>query len=1080
MKKNRSIARLITIFMVLLIFLAVTSLGYLLISGKYSRFHQELSSFQKEFTDRQKTELQSQVNQTIEYIDHRLSQIESLARRKLKQRVEESLQIATAIHQKYQQRSDVEIKQLIKTTLGAIRYDNGSGYYYVLNGKGVFQLNPNQPTVEGLSLSDLDRKDKPNLTSRFQEIAAGSGAGFNTYLFHKPGQQQGSRSKKITFIKRFEPYNWYFGTGIYLDSLEEDIQKQANDYLNIHRFGNNNQNYVFAIKLLDINGGNDFGIMYANANRPDLIGRHISDNTPDAKGKLYRREFLKGLREHGQCFVSYWYKKIGDNPQPQLKTSFFRLYKKANLIVAAGAYHPDMDAVIAVYQSKLEKNISRDVRNIVLILFLTFFTLLLIIRFMSKKIQREFQVFTNFFNRAARQNLEIDHSDLSLKEFQELAATVNQMVTQRQQVEQSLRNSEEKFQALAETSPTAIYIHQHGVFVYANPAACDISGYPLDELLHLKFWELIHPDTREQVKLAGQQRERGEVAPSRYEMKIITKQGELKWLDFSGATIDFEGEPAIMGSVIDITDRKKTEQALLTEKERLAVTLSSIGDGVMATDISGKITLINNAAEQITGWLSDAAMGQDLAVVLSATPNNENDSTTDLLHPLEGANQLNYRQEQINILSLDGEEKIIAASTAPISGQTGKVIGSIVVIRNITEKVRLRKEMETNQKLESIGLLAGGIAHDFNNLLTAVYGNISLAKMFPDNHEKVSHYLEKSEQSLSQAQGLTQQLLTFARGGSPVKQLTAIGPLLHEVAKFSLRGSNTNVEINVAADLWTASVDTGQFSQIINNLAINASQAMPNGGKLIITAENVILPPAELPVEINNDLFIKITIADQGSGISPEHLSKIFDPYFTTKQAGSGLGLATVFSITKNHEGLINVKSEPGTGTTFTIHLPASGSGSVEEVEAEHITEITDITQTIAGKILVMDDEEVVRETCGEMLTIIGHTVDYAANGQEALDKYQQALQEQQPFDLVVMDLTIPGGIGGKEAIRMLLDIDPKAKAIVSSGYSHDDVMANFRDYGFMGVIAKPYILDSFNKVIQEILSLSTTITGID
>ena len=1066
MGKTKSITRLITIFMVLLIFLAVTSLGYLLISEKYSRFQQELTSFQENFTARQKAELQSQVNQTIEYIDHRLSQIENLARQKLKQRVEESLQIATAIYQKYQSRSETEIKQLIKTTLGAIRYDNSSGYYYIFDQTGVFQLNPNRPEIEGMSLSDLENKDQPNLTTRFHEITSGSGAGFNTYQFHKPGQPQGSKSKKITFIKRFEPYNWYFGTGTYLDNLEETIQKQINDYLNIHRFGSKNQNYVFVIKLLDINGGIDFGIMYANANRPDLIGKHISDRTPDANGKLYRQDFLKGLREHGQCFVSYWYKKIGDNPQPQLKTSFFKLYKKANLIVAAGAYHPDMDAVIALYQSKLEKNISRDVRNIVFILLLTFFSLLLIIRFMSKKIQREFQVFTNFFTRAARQNQTIDLYDLSLKEFQDLAVTVNQMIKQRQQVEQSLRDSEGKFKTLADTSPTAIFIHQNETFVYANPAGCRISAYTLDELLQMKFWELVHPDIREQVKLAGQRRESGQEIPARYEMKILTKHGELKWLDFSAATIEFKGKPAIMGSVIDITDRKQAEQALLAEKERLAVTLSSIGDGVMATGISGKITLMNHAAKQITGWISDTALGQDLAVVLSAIPNNENESPVDLLHQLEDADQHNYRQEQISILSRNGEEKIIAASTAPISGQDGKAIGSIVVIRDITEKVRLRKEMETNQKLESIGLLAGGIAHDFNNLLTAIYGNVSLAKMFPDNQEKVSHYLEKTEQSLSQAQGLTQQLLTFARGGSPVKQLAAIGPLLHEVAKFSLRGSNTDVEINIATDLWSASVDTGQFSQIINNLAMNASQAMPNGGRLIIKAENATLSPAELPVESDNDHFIKITMTDQGVGINPEYLSKIFDPYFTTKRTGSGLGLATVFSIIKNHNGLIKVKSEPDTGTTFTILLPASGTEPAAETE-----QITETKQIITGKILIMDDEEVVRETCGEMLMVMGHTVDYAANGQEALDKYQQALQKQRPFDLVIMDLTIPGGIGGKEAIQLLLEIDPHAKAIVSSGYSHDDVMANFRDYGFLGVIAKPYILDSFTQVIQKILT---------
>ena len=219
MKKTKSIVRLVSIFMVLLIFLAVVSLGYLLISEKYSRFHQELTSFQENFTARQKTELQSQVSQTIEYIDHRLSQVESLARQKLKQRVEESLQIATAIHQQYQSHSTAEIKQLIKTTLGAIRYNDGLGYYYIVDDKGIFQLNPNLPAVEGLSFKDLENRDQPNLMARFQEIVSGSGAGFNTYQFHTPGQPRGSRTKKITFIKRFEPYNWYFGTGIYLDSL---------------------------------------------------------------------------------------------------------------------------------------------------------------------------------------------------------------------------------------------------------------------------------------------------------------------------------------------------------------------------------------------------------------------------------------------------------------------------------------------------------------------------------------------------------------------------------------------------------------------------------------------------------------------------------------------------------------------------------------------------------------------------------------------------------------------------------------------------------------------------------------------
>ncbi len=633
----------------------------------------------------------------------------------------------------------------------------------------------------------------------------------------------------------------------------------------------------------------------------------------------------------------------------------------------------------------------------------------------------------------------------------------------------ALRNSEEKFRALAITSPTAIFIHQQGTFVYANPAALEISGFTLDEILQMKFWELVHPDIREQVKNFGQQREArtGADIPQRYEMKIITKQGDIKWLDFNAATIEFNGKPAIMGNVIDITDRKNGENELLSEKERLAVTLSSIGDGVIAVDLSGKITLMNAAAEEITGWTADIALGRNLAVILSLTTENNSEPPVDLSRQVQKTGAPCYRQELVSIYSDDGEEKIIADSAAPIRNQDGKIIGIIIVIRDITEKVRIRKELETSQNLESIGLLAGGIAHDFNNLLTAIYGNISLAKMYPDDKNKVFHYLDKTENSLAQAKALTEQLLTFAKGGSPVKQLVNIGPLLEEIAKFSLRGSKTNLQTDIAADLWLAEVDTGQFSQVINNLAINANQAMPSGGTLTIKAENMLLSPMEIIPEKENDYYIKITVADQGFGISQKHLDKIFAPYFTTKHEGSGLGLATVYSIIKNHHGQIKAESEVGKGSTFTILLPASGATAESNIEAQDSTETG---QTGSGKILIMDDEEVVREICGEMIVAMGHTVDYAANGQEALEKYQQSMGEQQPFDLVIMDLTIPGGMGGKETISKLLKIDPQAKAIVSSGYSHDDVMANYQDYGFHGVAAKPYLFSDLNKVIQNLI----------
>jgi len=631
----------------------------------------------------------------------------------------------------------------------------------------------------------------------------------------------------------------------------------------------------------------------------------------------------------------------------------------------------------------------------------------------------------------------------------------------------ALRNSEEKFRALAITSPSSIFIHQQKTYIYINPAFCQLTGYSETELLQMKFWEVVHPDMRELIKKYDLRHKNGQRAPKRFEVKILTKAGAIKWLDFSAELITYQEKLTTIGNAIDITDRKNGEQELLSEKERLAVTLSSIGDGVIAVDLTGKITLMNTVAEEITGWTADIALGRNLAVVLSLTTENSSEPPVDLLRQVQKTGAPCYRQEVVSIYSDDVEEKIIADSAAPIRDQDGKIIGIIIVIRDVTEKVRIRKELETSQNLESIGLLAGGIAHDFNNLLTAIYGNISLAKMYPDDKNKVFHYLDKTENSLAQAKALTEQLLTFAKGGSPVKQLVNIGPLLEEIAKFSLRGSKTNLQTDIAADLWLAEVDTGQFSQVINNLAINANQAMPGGGTLTIKAENMLLSPKEIIPEKENDYYIKITVADQGFGISQKHLDKIFAPYFTTKHEGSGLGLATVYSIIRNHHGQIKAESEVGKGSTFTILLPASGATAENNIEAQDSIEIG---QTGRGKILIMDDEEFVREICGEILMAMGHTVDYAADGQEALEKYQQSMGEQQPFDLVIMDLTIPGGMGGKETISKLLKIDPQAKAIVSSGYSHDDVMANYQDYGFHGVAAKPYLFSDLNKILQNLI----------
>jgi len=352
--------------------------------------------------------------------------------------------------------------------------------------------------------------------------------------------------------------------------------------------------------------------------------------------------------------------------------------------------------------------------------------------------------------------------------------------------------------------------------------------------------------------------------------------------------------------------------------------------------------------------------------------------------------------------------------------------------------------------------LAGGIAHDFNNILTAILGNISLARMQQHDSEKTAKRLAEAENAASRARDLTQQLLTFARGGEPVKKVVKAGALLKEAAGFAMHGSSVRCEFALADDLWPVEVDEGQLSQVIHNLVINAAQAMPDGGIITIGAANY----RSLP---EGQRCVRISVADTGTGIPEQHLQRIFDPYFTTKQQGSGLGLATCYSIIKKHGGFISVESTLGKGSTFCLSLPASELSGAVKPESQ-----TDLAYG-AGRVLVMDDEEPVRETLQAILEELGYTAECTENGAEAVELYQRRKEEGTPFSVVILDLTIPGGIGGKDAIAMLRNIEPGIKAVVSSGYSTDPVMGSYREYGFSAVLSKPFQVQEMSKVLQEL-----------
>ncbi len=517
------------------------------------------------------------------------------------------------------------------------------------------------------------------------------------------------------------------------------------------------------------------------------------------------------------------------------------------------------------------------------------------------------------------------------------------------------------------------------------------------------------------------------------------------------------------------TKLRKRDASLAEEKERLAVTLRSIGDGVITTDVEGRVLLMNKVAEHLTGWQQDEAHGRLLSDVFKIVGHNTREACENPFDTVMRSQGIVELQDHTILVSKDGREMTIADSGAPILDKESRVVGVVLVFRDVTEKEKAEEEFIKAEKLESLGILAGGIAHDFNNILTSVIGNISLAKIYsPDG--KIAQRLSDAERAALRAKDLTQQLLTFSKGGAPIKGVASVSEIIRDSAHFALRGSNVKCNFHMASDLRTIEVDEGQISQVIHNMIINADQSMPQGGIIDIRCENVDVSETDY-LPLKRGQYIKISIADHGVGITKENIAKIFDPYFTTKKKGSGLGLTTSYSIIKRHEGHIAVESEPGVGTTFEIYLPASGKESPK-------TESTCSEGTLCtgkGRILLMDDEEFIRQVAGEMLGYLGYEVEFASNGEETIDLYKRARESGHTFDAVIMDLTIPGGMGGRDAVRKLIEIDPNVRAIASSGYSNDPVMADYRGYGFCGVVIKPYKADELGNAVHSVLKIAQT-----
>jgi PAS domain S-box-containing protein len=554
-----------------------------------------------------------------------------------------------------------------------------------------------------------------------------------------------------------------------------------------------------------------------------------------------------------------------------------------------------------------------------------------------------------------------------VKPFQDKQVIASiEMALSRSQIEKKLFRSEEIYHTLIDNIQDGLFLIQDGKLKFVNEAFSRIPGYTVDEVLGMEFQDFVAPEDRDMVVDRYVRMMKGEKVLTNYEFHGIRKNETKRTTIYLVCSpITYQGKPAVLGTVKDITKRKQLE-------------------------------------------------------------------------------------EQMQLINDELEERIIERTT---------------------ELKQTYKQLYHAQKMESVGILAGGIAHDFNNLLTVILGNILLAKRDVDPEDRVFNVLLEAEDASLRAKDLTQELLTFSKGGEPIKRTISIAKLIEDTVNFTIRGTNVTCKFEIPDNLYNIDGDDVQITQVISNIIINADQAMLEGGTIRVRCENVTISSEHENTTLpENTNFIRISIEDHGTGMPKEQISLIFDPFFTTKEKGSGLGLATAYSIIKKHGGQITVESEVGTGSTFYIYLPAAQKKVSPKADMDVIEKPSEGS---GERILVMDDDENIRFLLSEILTSYGYMTESACDGAQAIELYKKAHESTNQFDLVILDLTIPAGIGGKETIKELIKIDPDVKGIVSSGYSNDAIMANYRQYGFSGVISKPYRPDDLVRIVQDVLNSS-------
>ena len=1090
MKKKISFIKLIQFWGIVILITIGGSIITLDIFSSYQDFNFRSNKMRSNYIIQQKEMVKREVESVVNMVHYERSKIEKLLKSKIKMRVYEAYSIAQNIYnQNKKNKNKTEIQQLIVDALKPVRFDKNKGYYFISNRDGTAVLLPSNPELVGKSLMNVQDTHKQYVTKDIFKIAEQSGEGFYEYYWTKP-DSTGNNFKKISFIKCFEPYNWIIGAGLYFDDIEEQIKTDLLAKISALRYGK--EGYIFVNRL---NGD----ALVSNGNLFDGTKKlwEIFNKNPEKIKTVFEMEHKAALTPEGD-YIYYSWEKLTDSLIESPKTSFVYGIPYFKWLIGAGVYLDDVVKDIILMQKELNDQIKIKLLYSILIIVGIVLLFLFLLNLLTRKLKNDFKLFISFFNKTAHSKEEINRNLVQFAELDQMAINANGMLHEKIRAQQNLLSEKERlFVTIRSIGDAVITTDTSGNVDLMNIVAEQLTGWqnreakgkPLTDIFKIvnaltrKIVENPVAQVLESGNIAGLANHTILISKDRTEFQIADSAAPIKNTndEISGVVLVFRNVTQEYQMRKELQQSEKSYRDLFNENplslwEEDFTEVKELLDGIKEEEKTVSKEYFDENPDFFKECLSKIKILNFNKVTLNLLKYDNEKILMDNIYSLFNENSHNtFKNEFVaianNQISFSEESELIRSDGQIIpviiqisASENYKKV--IVSIADITKLKRAEEELQKMNKLKSVGNLAGGIAHDFNNILMGLFGNISIAKTELDDDHPSLKYLIDAEKSMNRATRLTKQLLTFAKGGAPIKENVSINQLAKDVINFDLSGSNVKLVFNQPDDLWMAEVDGGQMQQVFSNLTINAKQAMPDGGCIYVTFENVVISTELLP-QLTAGKYIKVIVRDEGSGIEQKYLNRVFDPYFSTKQTGSGLGLATVYSVIQKHGGFISVESELGKGTMFTLYLPASQTTHKSEKKQPEEKSITINPKT---KILVMDDEEMILKVTSKMLKTIGFSVGTATDGKKAIEMYKQSMDDGNPFDIIIMDLTIPGGMGGVEANKELLSIDPHVKTIVSSGYAENQTSANYAEHGFKGVISKPYDISQLQNVLNRIL----------